>query len=367
MARAVGDDEAVQVDAQQREVADHVEDLVPDALVGEAQLVADDAVAAEEQEVGLGGPDADPGGPQARRPRPPAGRSGWPPARSRNESGERPTQKLWARIGAPAAVVEVIRERQAAGRARRVDRQDGVPLADADRLARRPGPAASGPARRSRPRRAPRRRRGSSRRSPGTRRRRSRRPRCRPGGRPGRPSRARSSPRWRSPRRMVVRRCDGTTESSRAGIVGRPGRSARWKTIPASGSAGWKRIVTSAPWKNPTPRTSAGRAIVRCRRVALSIPCPFLSSMRAASRRTSRRRRPGRRRRRTHPRVGRASGDRAPPIGAPHRTDRGRRRRSRRSPDGRSITGRLDRSPVAAAPAGCGRAAGLSAGLPIFL
>ena len=64
VARPVGDDEAVQVHAQQRQVADHVQDLVPGALVGEAERVADDAVAAEDQDVGLGGPDADPRGPQ---------------------------------------------------------------------------------------------------------------------------------------------------------------------------------------------------------------------------------------------------------------------------------------------------------------
>ena len=98
--RPVGDDESVQVDAQERQVADHVEDLVPRALVRVAQLVADDAVAAEEQEVGLGGPHADPRGAQrlglGLQEEGPAGRA----SSSRNDSADRPTQKLCAGIGA---------------------------------------------------------------------------------------------------------------------------------------------------------------------------------------------------------------------------------------------------------------------------
>ncbi len=100
VARSVRHHEPVKVDAEESQVADHVEDLVPGALVGVAQLVADDAVAAEEQEVGRGGPDADPGGAEGRGLRlqeeGPARRQ----ARSRNDSVESPTQKLWARIGA---------------------------------------------------------------------------------------------------------------------------------------------------------------------------------------------------------------------------------------------------------------------------
>ena len=62
VAGAVRDDEALQVHAQKREVADHVEYLVPGAFVGIAQRVADHAVAAEDQEIGRGGPGADAGG-----------------------------------------------------------------------------------------------------------------------------------------------------------------------------------------------------------------------------------------------------------------------------------------------------------------
>ena len=62
VARPVGHDEAVQVHPQQCQVADHVEHLVPGALVGESERVAHDAVRAEDQDVGLGGASADAGG-----------------------------------------------------------------------------------------------------------------------------------------------------------------------------------------------------------------------------------------------------------------------------------------------------------------
>ena len=77
---------------------------------------------------------------------------------------------------------------------------------------------------------------------------------------------------------MVVRRCEGITISVRAGTAGRPGKSVLTKTTPEPASAGLNRSVTSAPLKKPNPRTSVVRAMVRSRRVALSIPCPFRSA-----------------------------------------------------------------------------------------
>ena len=61
VARPMGDDEAVQVHAEQREVADHVEDLVPGAFVGKAERLPITPSAAEDQQIGLGGPGADAG------------------------------------------------------------------------------------------------------------------------------------------------------------------------------------------------------------------------------------------------------------------------------------------------------------------
>ncbi len=61
VARAVGDDVTGQVDAHQRQVAEEVEDLVPDALVAIPEFVADHPVRPEDQEVPLRGPRADPG------------------------------------------------------------------------------------------------------------------------------------------------------------------------------------------------------------------------------------------------------------------------------------------------------------------
>ena len=54
-----------------------------------------------------------------------------------------------------------------------------------------------------------------------------------------------------------------TTRSIRAGTDGRSGKSIRSKTTPVPGSAGRKRSVTSDPWKNPCPRTTAAWASVR--------------------------------------------------------------------------------------------------------
>ncbi len=106
---------------------------------------------------------------------------------SRNESADRPDAVALGGDRRAPAVVEVIRERQPAGRVRA---GGSASTASPSRMligsstTRR---HASDPARRSRLRRSPRRRRGSSRRSRGTRRRRSRRSRCPPAGRPARP------------------------------------------------------------------------------------------------------------------------------------------------------------------------------------
>src|SRR5438270_8349356 len=60
VARAVGDDVAAQVGAEQGQVADQVEDLVAGGLVGVAQAVVEGAARPEDQQVGGGG-----AGPQA--------------------------------------------------------------------------------------------------------------------------------------------------------------------------------------------------------------------------------------------------------------------------------------------------------------
>ena len=64
MARPMGDDEPVQIHAQERQVADHVENLVPGAFVGKAERIAHHAIPAEDQHIGRGGPGADSGGAQ---------------------------------------------------------------------------------------------------------------------------------------------------------------------------------------------------------------------------------------------------------------------------------------------------------------
>ena len=56
MSTAVGDETSGQVAAGQGEVADHIEYLVTDTLVGEPQRVADRAVRVEHQEIVEGGP-----------------------------------------------------------------------------------------------------------------------------------------------------------------------------------------------------------------------------------------------------------------------------------------------------------------------
>ena len=75
-----------------------------------------------------------------------------------------------------------------------------------------------------------------------------------------------ASPRW-----MAVRRWRGTTFLIDAATDGEPGMSTRRKTTPASGSAGRKRTVTSAPVRKPTPRTEASEANVFCRRLDVVI------------------------------------------------------------------------------------------------
>ena len=64
MAGPMGDDEPVQIHAQERQVADHVENLVPGAFVGKAERIAHHAIPAEDQHIGRGGPGADAGGAQ---------------------------------------------------------------------------------------------------------------------------------------------------------------------------------------------------------------------------------------------------------------------------------------------------------------
>ncbi len=140
VARAIGHDEAVQVGAQERQVADHVEDLVPRALIGEPERVADDPVPAEEEQVGLGRPDADPRGPQG---------GGFRFEQERPARGDLVAERIARQADAVAlradrrvrSVVEVIREGQPAGGSGRVDGQDGIPLADAHRLLDHKGPA----------------------------------------------------------------------------------------------------------------------------------------------------------------------------------------------------------------------------------
>ena len=62
MSGPVSDHEPVEVEAQQSQVADHVENLVPHTFVGIAQGVADDARRAEDQEIGRRRPSPDTGG-----------------------------------------------------------------------------------------------------------------------------------------------------------------------------------------------------------------------------------------------------------------------------------------------------------------
>ena len=130
MARPVGHDEAVQVHAQQRQVADHVQDLVPGALVGIPERVADDPFAPEDQDVGLGG----------RVPMP-AARRAWASASSRkvrlpassrrNVSGSHVDQEALAADGRIRAVIEVIRQGQAVAEPG-MGRQDRIALADGE-------------------------------------------------------------------------------------------------------------------------------------------------------------------------------------------------------------------------------------------
>ena len=133
MTRPVGHDESVEVDAQQGQVADHVEDLMPGAFVGVAQFVADDAVAAEEQEVGGIGSHADPGGPQRVRLGLQEESAAGGQLAAEGFRGEADAVALGA-DRCLAAVIEMIGEHQAAGRGGRVDREDGVALSDADRI-----------------------------------------------------------------------------------------------------------------------------------------------------------------------------------------------------------------------------------------
>ncbi len=125
------DDVAGEVAGQQGEVADHVEDLVPGALVAIPQLVADRAVGAEDQQVGLGRPPADAG--LAHRPglgleqEGPARRQLGPETLGRDldEVALRPDR------GRPA-VVEAVGQDELVGVAR-VGRQDARPVADRHR------------------------------------------------------------------------------------------------------------------------------------------------------------------------------------------------------------------------------------------
>ena len=67
---AMGDDEPLEVEAQQRQVAEQVEYFVARAFVLVAQRVSDQPLAAEDQEIGRGGPQADAGSREENSPRP---------------------------------------------------------------------------------------------------------------------------------------------------------------------------------------------------------------------------------------------------------------------------------------------------------
>ena len=234
---------------------------------------------AEDQEVGLGGPRADARGPEGRWPRPRAGRSGWRASSLAERLGRDVDEEALAADRAYPAVVEMISEDQALGRrpgwaARTASPSRTVTGRSIDQ-GLRVAVLLDGAGRVERLDERP----GSTRRSPGhlggvdlD------RAVVDPAGRPARPSRARSSRRW--PRRAgwSSAAATGSTWPMWARTAGRSGRSVRTKTIPVSGSAGRNRSVTSAPWKNPTPRTSVSRAIVRCGRLAVSILFRVLSS-----------------------------------------------------------------------------------------
>ena len=98
VAGAVGGDVADEVLAQEGEVADHVEDLVPGALVGVAEVVVDRAV----------GPKISRSAAVVRDPIPACRRASASAARrnvrlsatsSRKVSGARSRKRLWAEIG----------------------------------------------------------------------------------------------------------------------------------------------------------------------------------------------------------------------------------------------------------------------------
>ena len=59
---ALREDEPLEVEAQERQVAEQVEYFVSRTLVVVAQRVSDQTLAAEDQEIGRGGPQADAGG-----------------------------------------------------------------------------------------------------------------------------------------------------------------------------------------------------------------------------------------------------------------------------------------------------------------
>ena len=264
----------MEVHAEQRQVADHVEDLVPGALVGVTKRVADHAIAAEDQEIGRRW-----SGCRSRAARRALASASSRNVRlaassSRNASGVRSTQIALSGDRCIAAVIEMVGECQTVRHAR-----DGgqcrAPLAHADRRSSTRAcrvrscstiPAWSNASTKARlePSHP-----GHSRASI------SIEAIVDPRDPPVRPSRARSSPPTPHPCWIVVRRWDGMTLSMRAGTAGRPGRSVRTKTMPVPAFGRMEPSNDIDPWKNPTPRTSVVRASVRSERVARSIPLPF--------------------------------------------------------------------------------------------
>ncbi len=130
MSRPVRDDKPVEVDPQESQVANHVEDLVSHALVGVAKCIADDPVAAENQEVGGGRSNADSRGAQG---------IGFCLQQERATGRQLVAKRVGSQSQAEAlsvdrclaAVIEVIGKRQSARRTGE-GRQHGVALAYAD-------------------------------------------------------------------------------------------------------------------------------------------------------------------------------------------------------------------------------------------
>jgi hypothetical protein len=139
MTRTMSDDECVEVKPQKSQIADHVENLVPHALIGMAELIPNHAILAEDEEIRVGGPNSNPSGSERGGFRfeqeCAAGRQFVAEGlRSQPDT----TALRWDNRG--AAVVEVVRKRQSTGSIW-VNRKDCVSFLDAEGTINDQGPA----------------------------------------------------------------------------------------------------------------------------------------------------------------------------------------------------------------------------------